>query len=88
RQFRAHFISEHLDTGEIGQMASRAQVKAVVLYHYDPSGKADQAAHVTGVKKYFGGAVFAPDDLDGFCMTAGTLRPCVTVGPAPDNLSH
>lgn len=84
RGFRAHFVSEHLDTGEIGQMASNAGVKAVILYHYDPSSKADQAAHVAGVKSHFSGAVFAPDDLDRYCMAAGAIGPCPAAASAPN----
>jgi ribonuclease BN (tRNA processing enzyme) len=68
--FRAHFLLEHLDTKEIGQLAAQAQVKAVLLYHYDPADKIDQAAYVAGIKKYFDGPVFAPDDLDRFCIDA------------------
>ncbi|HEY6619131.1 MAG TPA: hypothetical protein VIY68_06290 [Steroidobacteraceae bacterium] len=67
KAFRSHFEFEHLDTDRIGQLAMKAGVKAVVLYHYDPQGKADQAAFVRGVKKHFAGPVFAPDDLDRLC---------------------
>ena len=76
RRFRAHFAAEHLDTGEIGQIASKAHVKAVILYHYDPSSKADQAAHVAGVKEHFDGRVFAPDDLDRYCLSASIVALC------------
>lgn len=74
--FRAHFISEHLDTGEIGHLASDAHIKSVVLYHYDPADKVDQAAYVRGVRQTFGGTVFAPDDLDRYCLSAGILSRC------------
>jgi ribonuclease BN (tRNA processing enzyme) len=74
--FRAHFISEHLDTASIAAIATKARVKTVMLYHYDPIDKADQAAYVSGVKKHFAGAVFAPDDLDRYCMVAGTIGRC------------
>lgn len=76
--FRAHFISEHLDTGEVGHLASDAHVKSVVLYHYDPADKADQAAYVRGVRQYFDGTVFAPDDLDRYCLSAGVLSRCAS----------
>ena len=76
RRFRAHFISEHLDTEEIGQMAGTAGVKAVILYHYDPGSKAEQAEYVSRVKRSFSGPVFAPDDLDRYCLTAGTIASC------------
>jgi ribonuclease BN (tRNA processing enzyme) len=77
RAFRAHFQFEHLDTERVGQLATEAGVKAVVLYHYDPVGKADQAAYVMGVKRYFTGAVFAPVDLDRYCLGKGIVRPCL-----------
>lgn len=74
--FRAHFTTEHLDTDGIAALATKAQVKAVMLYHYDPLDKADQAAYARGVKKHFSGSVFAPDDLDRYCMIAGVAGPC------------
>jgi ribonuclease BN (tRNA processing enzyme) len=76
KAFRDHFLFEHLDTGRIGQLAAKAHVKSVLLYHYVPENKADQAAYVTGVKKYFSDPVFAPDDLDTYCMSLGTVAPC------------
>ena len=76
RAFRAHFQFEHLDAETVGQLAAKAGVKAVLLDHYDPAGKADQAAYVSGVRKHFAGVVFAPDDLDRYCMGAGNVRPC------------
>ena len=76
--FHHHFTAEHLDAAQIGQLATSAGVKAVILYHYDPADKADQAAYVSGVKKYFAGPVFAPDDLDRYCLNSGTLAPCGT----------
>lgn len=76
RGFRAHFMTEHLDTGQIGQLASEAHVRSVVMYHYDPADRADQKAYVSGVRQSFKGAVFAPDDLDRYCLSAGTLTPC------------
>jgi ribonuclease BN (tRNA processing enzyme) len=53
-------------------------VRAVILYHYDPKDKADQAAYVTGAKKYFAGPVFAPDDLDRYCLSSGVVAACGT----------
>lgn len=75
-KFRAHFESEHLDTNEIGRMASGAHVKSVVLYHYDPDDAAPHPSYVNGVHGSFVGPVYAPDDLDRFCLSAGQLRPC------------
>lgn len=76
RMFRAHFQFEHLDSNTVGQLAAKAGVKAVLLYHYDPEGKSDQATYVNEVKKHFSGRVFAPDDLDRYCMSTGIIRPC------------
>ena len=44
KSFRDHFLFEHLDAPEIGQLAANEGVKAVILYHYDPKDKADQAS--------------------------------------------
>ena len=82
QDFHAHFVSEHLNTSDIGQLADKAHVKAVLLYHYDPDDKADQAAYVAGVKRYFSGAVFAPDDLDRYCVNSGTIAPCPAAATA------
>jgi ribonuclease BN (tRNA processing enzyme) len=77
KAFRAHFEVEHLDTSAIGHLAAKAQVKAVLLYHYVPENKADQVAYVTGVRTSFSGPVFTPDDLDSYCLGAGGLSHCV-----------
>jgi len=69
KPFRDHFISEHLDTAAIGRLASDARVKSVILYHYNPTDKGDQAAYVKGVNQYFRGSVFAPNDLDKLCIS-------------------
>lgn len=76
QEFHAHFVSEHLNASDVGQLADKAHVKAVLLYHYDPDDKADQAAYVAGVKKYFSGQVFAPDDRDRYCLSSGTILSC------------
>ncbi len=70
KAFRAHFQFEHLDSHTVGQLAFKAQVKSVLLYHYDPRDKADEAAYVSGVENYFSGPVFAPADLDRYCLDA------------------
>lgn len=75
-RFRDHFVYEHLDTADIGQIAARAGAKAVVLYHYNPADKADQAAYIAGIKANFAGPVFAPDDLDRYCLSSGVVAPC------------
>ena len=80
--FYAHFASEHLNASDVGQLAAKSHVKAVLLDHYDPDDKADQAAYVAGVQKYFSGPVFAPDDLDGYCLTSGTIARCPAASAA------
>jgi ribonuclease BN (tRNA processing enzyme) len=60
-----HFRQAHLDEEAVGDMASKAQVRSVVLYHYTPR---DPAAYVTSVKKKFSGPVFAPADLERYCL--------------------
>ena len=76
QSFRAHFQSEHLDTNEIGQLASRAHVGSVILYHYDPDDNPPHESYVRGVERHFAGPVFAPDDLDRFCMSSGKVHSC------------
>jgi ribonuclease BN (tRNA processing enzyme) len=51
---------ELLDEKEVGEMASNAQVKSVVLYHY----VTDPTAYVAAEKEHFAGPVFASADLD------------------------
>ena len=76
----AHMREEHLDEEHVAIMATKAHVKSVVLYHYTPP---DPAAYVTAVKKHFAGPVFAPADLDRYCLgatnsnkDAASLHPC------------
>ncbi len=37
KTFGAHFEFEHLDAQQVGELASKAQVKAELLYHYNPA---------------------------------------------------
>src|SRR6185437_3558145 len=74
--FRAHFEVEHLDTHEIGQLAAKAQVKAVLLYPSVPVNQADQAAYAAGVQTSFSGPVFAPNALDRYCLGMRGLSHC------------
>ena len=67
-QFAAHMEKEHLTADSLGELASKAHVKSVLFYHYDPENKAEQEALIAGVKKYFHGPVLAPMDLDRFCL--------------------
>lgn len=61
----AHMRQEHMDQAQVGDMATKAQVKSVVLYHYSP---ANPKAYVAKVKEHFSGPVFAPADLDRYCL--------------------
>jgi ribonuclease BN (tRNA processing enzyme) len=76
KDFHAHFVTEHLTARDVGQLADKAHVKAVLLNHYDPADTAAQAAYVAAVKQHFSGLVFAPDDLDRYCLTSGILAAC------------
>src|SRR5579859_3885250 len=78
-----HMKFEHLDMEEVGELASKAQVKSVVLYHFSAEG-VESADFVSAVKKYFSGPVFAGADLDRYCLSrqagkrtsARILSPC------------
>lgn len=76
RDFHAHFVAEHLTARDVGQLADKAHVKAVLLNHTDPDDKADQSAYVAEVKRYSSASVFAPDDLDRYCLASGVLTAC------------
>lgn len=61
-----HVNNELMDLQEVGELASRARVKSVLFYHYPP---ANPEAYVSEMKKYYSGPVFAPSDLDRYCLT-------------------
>jgi ribonuclease BN (tRNA processing enzyme) len=54
-------VDGHLTPAEIGQIATQAQVKEVVLTHLYPP--CDQVDVVSQVKKQFGGDVIRAEDL-------------------------
>jgi hypothetical protein len=60
-----HAKKEHLDVEEVGEIASKAQAKSVLLYHWSAE---DSAARISGVKKHFSGPVFAGADFDRYCL--------------------
>lgn len=64
-----HMRQEHVDEEEVGSMATKAQVKSVLLYHYCPP-PANPAAYVAAVKNNFAGPVFASADLDRYCLAS------------------
>ena len=61
-----HLRSEHLPMDSLGALATRAQVKAVLLHHYVPPEHA--MTYVTGVKRFYDGPVFAGQDLARYCL--------------------
>ena len=75
-----HLRTEHLTMRAVGELATRARVKAVLLHHYVPLE--DPAVYVAGVKAAYAGPVVAGRDLARYCLDAGTagaagpLRPC------------
>jgi ribonuclease BN (tRNA processing enzyme) len=64
---------EHLNLQQVGAMATKAHVKSVLLYHFNPQ---DPAAFVAGIKKSFSGPVYAGADLDRYCLSAPRFGPC------------
>lgn len=78
-----HLRKEHLPIKAVGEMASKAQARAVILYHF--VGGDDGARFAAGVRQYYSGPVFAGEDLARYCLgsepttapsTSGALRPC------------
>lgn len=77
-----HMRLEHLPMKDLGEMATKAHVKAVLMIHFVGAGNGSQ--FVAGVKQYYSGPVFAGDDLARYCLGPGdgkeaaarTLSPC------------
>ena len=66
-EYIRHMVEEHLTPREIGMMASRAGVKAVVLSHLTPRpGSDDYTSWAEEVKKHFSGQVHIARDLAEF----------------------
>jgi ribonuclease BN (tRNA processing enzyme) len=57
-----HHVEEHLLPDEVGKLAARANVKAVVLTHLND----DYVRHVEEIKKHFSGQVLIAKDLMEF----------------------
>lgn len=64
----AHMRMEHLPMKDLGEMATKAEVKAVLMIHFVGAGSGEQ--FVSGVKKYYSGPVFAGEDLARYCLGA------------------
>jgi ribonuclease BN (tRNA processing enzyme) len=62
---RAHMAMQHLTPEQIGALAQKAGVKAVVLTHFSPGldGETDASRYTAGVRKHFSGSVIAGRDL-------------------------
>lgn len=60
-----HMLNEHLIPEEIGKMAEKAHVGAVILTHIVPGldSETDATAYTAGVRKYYSGPVIAGRDL-------------------------
>jgi ribonuclease BN (tRNA processing enzyme) len=78
-----HMHREHLTMKAVGELASKAQVKALISYHF--VGGDDGARFAAGVRPYYSGPVFAGEDLARYCLTTdntisgnrpGALSPC------------
>jgi ribonuclease BN (tRNA processing enzyme) len=78
-----HMHREHLPMKAVGELAAKAQVKTLILYHF--VGGEDGARFAAGVRQYYSGPVFAGEDLARYCLAAdttmsgsrsGALRPC------------
>jgi ribonuclease BN (tRNA processing enzyme) len=77
----AHMQKEHLSMKDVGEMATEAQVRTVVLYHL--IGQQPVEKIISGVKEYYSGPVFAGSDLGRYCLdTTATAGP-TTLGPCP-----
>jgi ribonuclease BN (tRNA processing enzyme) len=64
-----HMRIEHLPMKAVGELASKANVKAVILDHY--VGGDDAERFTAGVKAFYSGPVFAGEDLARYCLAAG-----------------
>jgi ribonuclease BN (tRNA processing enzyme) len=65
-----HMRVEHLPMKAVGELASKAKVRAVILHHF--VGGEDGERFVSGVKQYYSGPVFAGEDLARYCVVADT----------------
>ena len=61
-----HHVEEHLLPEDLGKMAARANVKAVVMTHLQPVPNDDYSHYVREVKKHYSGEVLVARDLMEF----------------------
>ena len=67
-----HMHKEHLPMKAVGELASKAQVKALILCHF--VGGKDGTRFAAGVRRYYAGPVFAGEDLARYCFATDTMR--------------
>jgi len=60
----AYFRSFHTSAEELGEIATKARPKVLVITHYVPLGTSDQTEMLEGIRKNFNGPVVAANDLD------------------------
>jgi ribonuclease BN (tRNA processing enzyme) len=65
-RIKRQMMQGHLSTADVGEMATRAGVKSVVLTHLTYKADDDYAAWVADVKKHFSGDVLVAKDLKEF----------------------
>lgn len=63
-----HMRAEHLPFKAVGEMATRAGVRAVILDHY--VGGLNGERFAAGVKEFYSGPLFVGEDLARYCMVA------------------
>lgn len=61
-----HMRMEHLPMKAVGELATKAKVKALILDHF--TGGGDGERFVAGVKEYYSGLLFAGEDLSRYCI--------------------
>jgi ribonuclease BN (tRNA processing enzyme) len=66
--FLRHMHEEHVTPDDIGRMAAKAEVKAVVMSHLGPSVNAndDYQRYIDEAKKYYSGPITLAKDLMKF----------------------
>lgn len=63
-----HMVSEHMTPLQVGQLASQAHVKSVILTHLVPGldGETGESHYIAGIKNAFSGPVYLSHDLMKF----------------------
>ena len=81
-QMRWHHTEQHLTPEAVGQLATKAGVRTVVLTHLVPGGKSSDASRYgTEVAKYFSGAILVGEDLMSVPLKGVTRKARASVSP-------